>query len=628
VEKLATLSIKSDAPGAKLFMLGNEAIARGAVEAGVQVMAAYPGTPSTEIAETLINIAKDFGIDAQWSVNEKVAFGVAMGAAMCGLRSMSVMKHVGLNVAADLVMTAAYMGTTAGLVLVEAEDPGQWSSSDEQDNRFLAEEAYLPILEPSSAQEAKDMTRDAFRLSEEFQQPFVVRSVTRTGHARGDVTLGEISPSKRTASFEKDINKWVQLPAIARTQRRKMVARLAKIKEAVNTLPYNHLRIVEGANLGIITSGISYAYTMDALSMLGIADKVSVLKVGTPYPLPEKLVTQLLGAVSSILIVEELEAYVENHVKAIGQEAGICTKVHGKDYLPVAGELSTRKVAEVIAKLTETPLPIDFNNIDNLVQETISMLPLRPPSLCAGCPHRASHYAIKVAGRHIKRETGIEPVYPGDIGCYCLGANEPLNAVDTSTCMGSGFDLANGMARALKAPIVAHLGDSTFFHSGIPPLINAVFNKTRAVFVILDNSATSMTGFQPHPGAPGAGQEPVKIEDVARACGVKFVEVVNCYDLKKTIDVFERAMRFDGPSVVVSRGLCAILTQRERRQKGAKAVPYTVDLETCTDCRLCVNSLGCPAIVIEDKHVSIDASQCDGCGLCAQVCPTQSIVKQ
>jgi len=327
-------------------------------------------------------------------------------------------------------------------------------------------------------------------------------------------------------------------------------------------------------------------------------------------------------------VVEELEPYVENHVKAIAQEAGIYIKVHGKDYLPVAGELSTRKVAEAIVKSTGSELPIDFNNIDNLTQETQSLLPLRPPSLCAGCPHRASHYAIKLAGKHIKREIGIEPVYPGDIGCYCLGANEPLNAVDTSTCMGSGFDLANGMARVLKAPIVAHLGDSTFFHSGIPPLINAVFNKTKAVFVILDNSATSMTGFQPHPGAPGPGQEAVKIEEVAKACGVKFVEVVNCFDLKKTVEVFERAMRFDGPAVVVSRGLCAILAQRERRQKGEKTVLYSVDLDACTDCRICVNSLGCPAIVIEDNHVSIDSAQCDGCGLCAQVCPSKAIVKK
>jgi indolepyruvate ferredoxin oxidoreductase alpha subunit len=332
-----------------------------------------------------------------------------------------------------------------------------------------------------------------------------------------------------------------------------------------------------------------------------------------------------MKAVSTVLVIEELEPYMENRVKAIAQEAGILTKVHGKDYLPVAGELSARRVGEAITKLTGAELPMNFDRIDNLVQETQSLLPLRPPSLCAGCPHRASHYAIKVAGRRIKKETGVEPIYPGDIGCYCLGANEPLNMVDTSTCMGSGFDLANGMAVALKTPIVAHLGDSTFFHSGIPPLINAVFNKTKAVFVIMDNSATSMTGFQPHPGAPGAGQEAVKIEDVAKGCGVKFVEVVDCFDLEKTIDLMERAMRFDGPAVVVSRGLCAILAQRDRRQKGEKTVPYAVDLDTCTDCRLCVNSLGCPAIVIEDDRVSIDASQCDACGICARVCPTGAI---
>jgi indolepyruvate ferredoxin oxidoreductase alpha subunit len=240
------------------------------------------------------------------------------------------------------------------------------------------------------------------------------------------------------------------------------------------------MKIAEGGKFGIITSGISYAYTQDAISMLGLQDKVSVLKIGTPFPMPEKLVRQFLKSVSSVLVVEELEPYVENHVKAIAQEAGIWVKVHGKDYLPLAGELSTRKVAEAIVKSTGNELPIDFNNIDNLTQETQSLLPLRPPSLCAGCPHRASHYAIKLAGKHIKREVGIEPVYPGDIGCYCLGANDPLNAVDTSTCMGSGFDLANGMARVLKAPIVAHLGDSTFFHSGIPPLISGSLRPERS----------------------------------------------------------------------------------------------------------------------------------------------------
>jgi indolepyruvate ferredoxin oxidoreductase, alpha subunit len=287
-------------------------------------------------------------------------------------------------------------------------------------------------------------------------------------------------------------------------------------------------------------------------------------------------------------------------------------------------ELSTRIAAEALTKYTGAQSPIDFSMIDTTLKETVPLLPERPPTMCAGCPHRSSFHAINVAARKVKKDLG-ERVLTGDIGCYSLGVYAPLNAYDTALCMGGGFGIANGVAKAQSGPVIGHVGDSTFFHSGIPPLLNAVFNKTKAVFVILDNSATSMTGFQPHPGAPGSGQEAVKIEEVARACGVKFVEVVNCFDLKQTVDVLERAVRFEGPAVVVSRGMCAILSQRERRQKGVKTALYTVDLETCTDCRLCVSSLGCPAIVIEDNHVAIDASQCDGCGLCAQVCPTKSI---
>jgi indolepyruvate ferredoxin oxidoreductase alpha subunit len=290
-------------------------------------------------------------------------------------------------------------------------------------------------------------------------------------------------------------------------------------------------------------------------------------------------------------------------------------------------ELSTRKVTEAIVQFTGTKSPVDFAKIDNLLKETTPLLPERPPTMCAGCPHRASFHAINVATRKVKKDLG-EKVLTGDIGCYSLGVYAPLNAYDTALCMGSGFGIADGVARGVGVPVVGHVGDSTFFHSGIPAMINAVFNKTKVTLVVLDNSATSMTGFQPHPGSPGKDQEGIKTEDVARACGVKFVEVVNCFDLKQTVDTLERAIRFDGPSFIVARGLCAILGQRERRQKGEKTAIYAVDAETCTDCRLCVNSIGCPAIVIENDHVVIDASQCDGCALCAQVCPTGAIKKK
>ncbi len=620
------LTLASDAPGKVMFMLGNEAIARGALEAGLQVYAAYPGTPSSEISETLINLSKSAGFYGEWSVNEKVAFEVAFGASMCGVRAMTSVKHVGLNVAHDSLMSATYMGAYGGMVLVNADDPGQWSSQNEQDNRLIAEQAYIPMMEPSSAQEAKDMTADAFLLSEEFGQIFMLRSVTRIGHARGDVKLGPINKEKKKGEFKKG-DRFQCMPGWSRKNRLVMVERLNKIKESFETSPYNSIKAVKGAKLGVIAAGISYGYTKEALRWLGLEDKVAVLKIGTPHPLPEKMVRTFLSSVPELLVIEELEPFVENHVAVIAQKADIRVKIHGKDIVPLKGELSIRNAVEAIAKLANVSLPEDFVAIDKRAEEANAILPLRPPTLCAGCPHRASYHAINIAARKVKKDLG-ERVLPGDIGCYSLGIFPPLNGDDTSLCMGSGFGLANGIARGQNGPVIGHLGDSTFFHSGIPAMINAVFNKTKITMVVFDNSATSMTGFQPHPGAPGAGEIGIKIEDVARACNVKFVEVVNTFDLKQTTETIERAIRFDGPAVVVSRGACVILSAREKRQRGEKTVPYKIDKTTCTECKLCINSLGCPAVIFVDGQVAIDAAQCDGCGLCAQVCPTKSIIQE
>ena len=541
---------------------------------------------------------------------------------------MTSMKPVGLNVAHDPLMSVTYMGALGGFVLVDADDPGQWSSQNEQDNRFIAEQAYIPILEPSSPQEAKDMVVDAFRMSEEFGQIFMLRSVTRISHARGDDKLGPLPKDGGKGKFEiSNRDRFICMPAWSRKNRLVMIDKLNKIREAADSMPYNQIKLVKGATLGIIASGISYGYTLEALRWLGLDNTISVLKIGTPYPLPEKLVKEFCSSVPEVIVVEELEPFVENHVAVIAQKAGIPVKIHGKDVLPVVGELSVRKVAEAIIKLTGAKSPVNFAAIDERVSEVNSMLPQRPPTLCAGCPHRASFHAINVAVRKTKKDLG-DRVLSGDIGCYSLGAYAPLNAYDTSVCMGAGFGIAVGLARGHSGPVVGHLGDSTFFHSGIPAMIDAVFNKTNVTFVVLDNSATSMTGFQPHPGAPGNNEPGIKIEDVVRACGVKCVEVVNCFDLKQTSEAVERAIRFDGPAVIVSRGLCAILSARFRRQKGEKTIPYAIDPETCTNCKLCINSLGCPALILENGKVLIDASQCDGCGLCAQVCPTKSIKQE
>jgi indolepyruvate ferredoxin oxidoreductase alpha subunit len=561
-------------------MLGNEAIARGAIEAGVQVVASYPGTPSSEITETLVNNAKNTGMYAEWSINEKVALEVAMAAAISGLRALSIMKHVGVNVAHDPLMSASYMGL-GGLVLISADDPGQWSSQNEQDNRYIARQAYIPVLEPATAQEAKDMLVDAYRLSEEFGQMFMLRSVTRIGHARSDVVLGGIVAEKRQGKFVKDPVRLVCLPANFRVNRRLVVQRMTKIKGVVDTLPYNQLTLKKGAKLGVITSGISYGYALEAIRWLGLEEKVSLLKIGTPYPLPAKLAEQMLKSVPEVLVVEELEPFVEEEVKVVAEDAGIIAKIHGKDVLSLVGELSTRQVAEALSKLTGVKSPIDFAQLDKIREETAALLPLRPPTMCAGCPHRASFYAINIACRKYQQETGIEPVKTGDIGCYALGANAPLNSDDAGICMGGAFGLADGFAHVLDAPVVAHLGDSTFFHSGIPPMINAVYNRANVTMVVLDNSTTGMTGFQPHPGATGDVTLDIKIEDIARACGVKFVEVVDAFDLPRLIDVTGKALRFKGPSVIIARRACNIIDQREKRKTGEKTLPYVVDPKKC-----------------------------------------------
>jgi indolepyruvate ferredoxin oxidoreductase alpha subunit len=582
----AKLTICSDAPGQKLFLMGNEAIARGALEAGVQVAAAYPGTPSSEIVETLAKVGGAMGMYVEWSTNEKVAFETALAASVCGVRAMASMKHVGVNVALDSVMTAGYIGAIGGLVLISADDPSAWSSQGEQDNRYIAKQAYLPVLEPSSTQEAKDMMVDAFYLSETYNQPFMVRPVTRVAHGRGDVLLGPISKEKRQGVFQKNPTRFVAQPSTVKINRPLMIQRLVKIQAAVNDLRYNHLTLAKKRALSIIASGISYCYAVEALRWLGIEESVSVLKIGTPYPLPVDLVVKLLAASKTVLVVEELEPIVEMGVKAIAQEHGLRNTIHGKDLVPLAGELSVDVVTEVIAKMTGMDSPSIINKARLRQKEVLPLLPERPPTLCAGCPHRASLYNINVAAKKVSCELGegVVPVYAGDIGCYGLGYRPPLNSKDISISMGSSFGLASGMAHVLNVPIIAHMGDSTFFHSGISPMVNIIFNRARVTMVVLDNSTTSMTGFQPNPtsGITAMGDISSKIrpEAIALACGIEFVEVVDPFDTEKAIDTLERAMRFDGPSFVVLKRTCAVLEQKE--QPG-KVLPFHVNKEKCLD---------------------------------------------
>jgi indolepyruvate ferredoxin oxidoreductase alpha subunit len=616
-------------PGERVFLLGNEAIARGAMEGGVQIAAAYPGTPSTEILETLAQASKHLGLYVEWSTNEKVALEVALGASICGLRAMASMKHVGVNVAHDSLMTAGYMGVKGGLVVVSADDVQAWSSQNEQDNRFTAKQAYLPVLEPSNVQEAKDWTADAFELSEKFNQVFMLRTVTRVSHARGGVTLGELPKKHRTGVFRKDPSWLTHVPTTARKNRPLMIQRFKKISQAVNRLPYNRLELVDEAKLGVIACGLSYAYTLEAIKWLDLDGKVSLLKVGTTHPIPEDLVKRLLSSVEKVLVVEELEPFVELHVKAIAGEENVKIKVHGKDLIPLIGELSTRKVTEALAELTKSKLPIDFDRLDQLRKETAPLIPSRPPTLCPGCPHRASFYVIKTAAKKVAKDYGLEPIYPGDIGCYSLAVAPPLETVDTLISMGASIGIANGLAHVVKAPILACIGDSTFFHAGIPALINAVYNQAKITVIVLDNLTTAMTGFQPHPGsgftATGVKTTQLKAEDVAKGCGVHFVEVVDPFDLRRAKDIVQRALMFEGPSFVVFRRKCTLMELREKRKRGEKVVPYVVDAEKCTRCGVCVETLACPAIIKKDKKYAIDDFLCTGCGFCAEICPYEAI---
>lgn len=618
--------------GQKAFLLGNEAIARGAIEAGVVISAAYPGTPSSEITETLSSIAKKAGIYVEWSVNEKVAFEVALAGSLAGVRSMACMKHVGLNVAHDPVMTASYIGARGGLVLVAADDPWAWSSQNEQDNRYIARQAYIPILEPSSVQEAKDMTVSAFDLSEAFHHLFMLRPVTRVSHARGDVSCHQVVKSKAEAKFVKDRSLLVYTPTGARRNRPLMIKRFDQIREAVNELPFNQLALKEDSILGIAATGVSYNYVLEAVNWLGIEDRVSILKIGTPHPLPQKLVQKLLKASKKLLIVEELEPFVELEVKGIAFDNGLKVKIHGKDCLPVIGELSTRKVTEAISKLVEVTKPKVFTKIDLINSNIAEVMPARPPVLCPGCPHRASLYAVKIASRRVAKKTGKdgEPVFPGDIGCYTLAYAPPIESADTVICMGASFGIANGLSHVLDVPVVAHLGDSTFFHSGIPPLINAVFNQANITMVVLDNSATAMTGFQPHPGtgktATGVKTEIIYPEKIARACGVKHVAVTDPFKLKEAILVLEKAIEYNGPSFVVMRKVCTQVELSEKRKMGGKVDALVILENKCNNCQNCIKLLGCPAVFNIDGRVSIDAQTCTGCGVCAQICPRGAIV--
>ncbi len=609
----------TDNPGEKMLLLGNEAIARGAVEAGVAFASTYPGTPSSELSLNFFQMSKESDLYFEYSTNEKVALEVAAAAAACGVRSMAVMKHVGLNVAADALMTLAYVGVKAGMVVLTADDPFMFSSQNEQDNRYYAKISGLPMLEPSSVDEAKAIVAYAFDLSEQLQEPVLLRTTTRINHSSGVVTFGEMKSRNTRGSFKKDPLNLVTVPAVSRKLHVKLLQNYEKARELSETSPYN---ILEGSGRwGIICSGVSYAYVRDAVAELKIADRVRVLRIGFSHPLPVRKIQDFLKGSDKALVVEEGEPYLEEAAKTYAQEAGLTLPIRGKapDLFSRLYEYDPAMVRKNIAAFFDVadrpPAKVDLADVPPV--------PQRPPTLCAGCSHRATYYEVRKAAEQL----GIETVYPSDIGCYTLGLLPPLSMADYLICMGSSTGTAGGFSKACDRKVVSFIGDSTFFHSGIPGLINAVFNHHNLTLVILDNGTTAMTGHQPHPGVDmellkmqGYGR--VSIEAVVRAVGVAHVTVIKPYKVKKSIEALKEALKFPGVSVVISQEMCVLYASS---LKLPRRKPFHVS-DKCRNHRDCMNDLACPAFYVWNDRIKIDANLCTGCALCAQICPENAIL--
>ncbi|MFO7991649.1 MAG: indolepyruvate ferredoxin oxidoreductase subunit alpha [Thermoplasmata archaeon] len=601
-----------DEPGKKVLLLGNEAIVRGAFEAGIDHGATYPGTPSSEIGNTLEKVAKDYGMYFEYSSNEKVAMETTAAAAASGARAMVWMKHVGVNVAADALMTLMYSGVRGGMVIVAAGDPSMHSSQNEQDNRYYSVLGNIPMLEPTTPHEAKEMVKYGFDLSEELELPVLVRTTTRVNHARGVVTFDRLKKPKRDAHFEKDPGRFVCVPANARKNHPRLLGNIEKAEPISEDSKFTEVIEAEDADLSVISSGAGYNYINETIKEYDLP--ISILKIGMTNPLPIERISEFIRGKDKVLVVEELEPFLEDKVIQIAKDVNPDLKVYGKHtgHFSRMYEHDPDRIHEALSKL------IGFETgIEPLEPEEFS-LPSRPPSLCAGCPHRATYYAVKKAlGKK-------EAIFSSDIGCYTLGIQDPLNTADYLLCMGSSVGAAGGFSKNTDQQVFAFLGDSTFFHSGLPALVSGQYNQHDFVYVVMDNRTTAMTGHQPHPGTGVSGMgDPapmLSVEDLARGAGVEFVETVDPYNIEKTIGVFKRAIEHDGISVVVTKHPCVLI-----EKKKSFGTPHQVDQDKCIQCYNCTGELGCIALVREGDNVVIDETQCIGCSQCAQVCPVNAI---
>ncbi|RLG55304.1 MAG: indolepyruvate ferredoxin oxidoreductase subunit alpha [Candidatus Hydrothermarchaeota archaeon] len=611
-------------PGEKVLLLGNEAVARGALETGVSFAVGYPGTPSTEIIETLVTASKYYDIYVEWFVNEKVALEGAIGASMCGARSMAVMKHVGVNVAADPLMSLGYSGVEGGLVIVTADDPSAHSSQNEQDNRLYGLHSYIPVLEPCCPQEAKDIVSLAYSVSEKYSTAVFLRLTTRISHVRGNVTLGEICLPRKGKEFSRKYERWVLLPVNSRRLHQEAIERIDNISKQSF---FEGFDLIEVGNIDkvILTSGVAYTYVKEAIKRLNVEKIPTIIKTIMPYPLSKYIAEQAFRyGKEGILVVEELEPVIETQLKIYADDLNYESTIIGKKYVPRILELNVDKVSNCIAKF----LNIKYKEPSTLTYEC---LPPRPPTLCPGCGHRSTYYAIKIASMKSKADI----VYPGDIGCYTLGYFPPLNLVDISYAMGSGLGIGCGIAKSSDHVVIATIGDSTFYHAGIPALINAVYNNIGIILVVMDNMITAMTGHQPHPGtgfnAKATVRKRILIEDIAKSVGVEFLEVIDAYNVSKLIEKIEEAISYvqkeSKPAVIIARKRCALMDVREKMKRKERIKKYQVIENKCIGCKICINMFGCPAIVEkEGNKAMIIEDLCVGCGVCSDICPVKAII--
>lgn len=610
--------------GERLVLLGNEAVSRGIVEAGVAGVFTYPGTPSSEIPGTLYKaqgILKKMGYDLylEWSTNEAVALEAAYGFSFSGQRTVFICKHVGLNVAADAFMTLVNTGVKGGLVLIVAEDPQMHSSQNEQDNRWYAKMSNAPVFEPSDAQESKDMLKDAFLLSEKFETPVIFRTVTRIAHSRSDVTLDPITFPKKQEdiSLEIDPSRFVCVPKSARENKQRMLKVIKDITQYLSSSSWNYLEEGKNTDFVFLTCGSAYNYLKEVLNSLDLDHPI--FKVGISHPFPRHQIGQVLNKFSNstIVVVEEADPVLELFVKELAYDVNFQGQIKGREegVTPKFGELTTRIVWSGlmnIMKFKDIPPEIPLNGTE--------LIFTRPPALCPGCPHRATFYALNKAAPKRHR------IVSTDIGCYTLGASPPLSAGHVVICMGSSIGVGSGISHIAgqKDPIIAIIGDSTFWHTGLPGLANAIYHNSNMLVLAVDNSATAMTGFQPNPS------EMISIEAAAKGLSADYVATTDAYNPKEAIKIMKEAISHDGISVVVSRGECRI---QYVRREGLPDATYSIDSDRCTGCHACITQIACPAIMWSEQKTSkektipeIQQVMCARCGLCSEVCPYDAII--